>query len=63
MAAFGGYTLLHSFDGYTSEDVSSMAKNKPHVRSSYNKCMNFKARLENKMGKKRKVQSFTELVN
>lgn len=36
ITALGEYNILHSFDGYTSKDISEMAKNKPEVRSQYN---------------------------
>ena len=35
MQAYNEYTTIHNFDGYTSEDVSEMAKNKPEIRSKY----------------------------
>ena len=62
MSAHGSYNLLHAFDGYSSDNIGDMAKNDPSVRSKYSKSMAFKTKMEEKMGKKRKVESFSELV-
>ena len=62
MSAFNSYSLLHAYDGYTSDDIGEMAKKNPQVRSQYAQSQDLKARMEIKMGKKRKVQSFEELV-
>ncbi len=34
--ALSEFNILHSFDGYDNEDVDSMAKDKPRIRSKYN---------------------------
>jgi len=62
MRAFSTYNLLHAYDGYTSDNIGEMAKNNPQVRTQYGKSQQLKARMEAKMGRKRKVQSFSELV-
>jgi len=62
MSAFSSYSLLHAFDGYSSDSIGEMAKKNPEIRSQYGKSQEFKARMDKKMGKKRKVQSFSELV-
>tara|TARA_R100001015_G_C4601880_1_gene156837 strand:- start:546 stop:809 length:264 start_codon:yes stop_codon:yes gene_type:complete len=61
MAAYSEYTEVHSFDGYTSEDISEMAKTKPQVRSQYMQHMEAKARLDRKLGKKRQRARATEI--
>ena len=58
LVGLGNYNVLHSFDGYSSEDVSSMAKSNPNVRGDYAKSMAMKA----KYGMAKKHTSFTELV-
>ena len=62
VAALGKYELLHAYDGYTAEDISSMSKDKPQIRSSYNKHLECKAVYELRSGKKRQKQSFKDLV-
>ena len=62
MSAFNSYNLLHAYDGYTSDNIGEMAKNNPQVRSQYAKSQDFKARMETKMGRKRNLPSFSELI-
>lgn len=62
VAALNQYEVLHSYDGYTAEDINEMAKDKPAIRSSYNKYLNTKADYEQRSGKKRHKQSFKDLV-
>jgi len=61
MAAYSEYNEVHSFDGYTAEDVSEMAKNKPQVRSQYAQHIEAKARLDKKLGLKRKRASVSDI--
>ena len=61
MQAYNEYTLVHNFDGYTSEDVSEMAKSKPQVRSQYMHHMEAKSRLDEKIGKKRQRARVTDI--
>jgi len=42
LLAYHEYSALHSFDGYDEKDVSSMAKNKPHLRSQWVKYLETK---------------------
>ena len=35
LVAYTEYQLLHSLDGYDDNDISNMAKNKPHIRGQY----------------------------
>ena len=62
LGALGNYSTLHSFDGYTSENIGEMAKGNPGIRSDYNKYMEMKAKYERRTGKQKKVQSFSELM-
>ena len=62
VAALNQYELLHAYDGYSPEDINDMAKNKPEIRSAYNKYLNTKADYEQRSGKKRQQQSFKDLV-
>ena len=62
LAAFGIYRQMHAYDGYTSEDISEHAKNRPAIRSDYNKYMELNARYREKIGIKRKVKSFSEIM-
>ena len=61
MQAYNEYITIHNFDGYSSEDVSEMAKNKPQVRTQYMEHMEAKARLDKKLGKKRQRASVKDI--
>ena len=61
MVAYSEYLTGHSFDGYNSEDVSQMAKNKPEVRTQYMQHMEAKARLNDKLGKKTRRASAKDI--
>lgn len=61
MAAYGEYKEVHSFDGYSAEEVSAMAKNKPQVRSQYRTHIEAKARLDRKLGMKRRRASVKDI--
>ncbi len=61
MAAYTEYNEIHSFDGYTAEDVSEMAKSRPEVRSQYHQHIEAKARLDKKLGKKRQRVSVKDI--
>jgi len=63
LLATGTYNCLHAFDGYTSEDVSAMAKDKPAVRSNYVKTLEIKDRMERKVRKEKKAKSFQGLLD
>ena len=53
LAACYEFSLLHSMDGYDSEDISDMAKNKPSVRGDWNRYMEMRRKYEDLSGKKR----------
>ena len=62
LVAYSNYSLLHQFDGYSNEDISTMAKDRPELRGAYAKCLAFKASMEKKAGMQVKQQSFKELL-
>ena len=62
LAAMSNYNILHSFDGYTAQEISQAAKDKPHIRSQYSQSMDMKAKYELRTGKKKKIQSFKQLM-
>jgi len=62
MAAYSEYKEVHSFDGYSAEDVSEIAKSKPQLRSQYQQHMEAKARLDRKLGKKRRRASVKDII-
>jgi len=59
--ALSTHTLIHAFDGYSPDDISKLAKDKPQVRGDYAKSLQVKAMLEAKSGVKRKVASFRDI--
>ena len=61
IGAMSNYNLLHSFDGYTPEEIGNLAKNKPQIRSDYQKAKELEAKYEIRSGKKRNVKSFKDL--
>ena len=63
LLAWGTYEQLHAFDGYSSEEISTMSKDRPHVRQSYNKSMEIKAIMEGKMDVEKKPLTFQGLIN
>jgi hypothetical protein len=62
IGAMSNYNQLHSFDGYTPEEVSKLAKDKPQLRSDYNRAMALKDGYERRSGLKKAIQSFKDLA-
>ena len=64
LGALSNYNILHQFDGYTPDEIGEMSKNKPQLRSEYNKSMNLKRSYEYRSGmeKQNKITSFKELM-
>ena len=62
LKAFGNYGVYHAFDGYSSKDIETMAKDKPEVRTNYAKSQRMKTKYNLILGKEKKVQSFKELL-
>ena len=60
--ALNDFSTIHNFDGYTSEDVSEMAKSKPQVRSQYMEHMEAKARLNDMLGKTTRRPSVRDIT-
>ena len=46
LAACYEHGILHSMDGYDANDISDMAKNKPAIRSDWNKYMEMRRKYE-----------------
>mgnify|MGYP003110414604 CR=1 FL=1 len=63
LLAWGTHEQLHAFDGYSSDEISTMSKDRPQVRQSYNKTMEIKAIMESKIDKERKPLTFQGLIN
>ena len=62
LGAMSNYNELHSFDGYTSDEVSTMSKDRPHVRSAYGKAMALKAKYEARSGKDTALKTFKDII-
>tara|TARA_R100000458_G_C8222247_1_gene206245 strand:- start:29 stop:334 length:306 start_codon:yes stop_codon:yes gene_type:complete len=63
LAAMSNYNIMHSFDGYTPDEIGDLAKNKPQIRSDYNKSIALKKSYEARSGKKEEVKSFKQLFS
>jgi len=61
LIALGQYQLLHSLDGYDSEDISSMAKSKPKIRGQWAKYQAAKAKYYGRLEQGR-TKSFKGLL-
>ena len=62
LKAFDNYTVYHAFDGYNSKEINTMAKDKPEVRKNYAKSQQIKEKYDIVLGKKKRVNSFAELL-
>ena len=63
LAACNNYNLLHAFDGYTPEEIGDLSKNKPQIRSDYNKAMSLQRDYEERSGRAQKqIQSFKDIM-
>ena len=62
LSAHGIYKQLHAFDGYTADDISEYAKNKPSIRGDYAKYMELNAKYKEKIGIKEKVKTFRDIL-
>jgi len=61
LGAMSNYNQLHQFDGYTGEEISKMAKDKPELRGQFNESMNLKAKYDLRSGAKKAQTSFNDL--
>ncbi len=48
--AFNVYNTIHAYDGYNDDDISQLSKDKPEIRSGYNKSVNMKRKYERLSG-------------
>ena len=62
LAAYGIYNQLHAYDGYTPEDINEHAKERPQIRSDYGKYLEINARYQEKIGLRKKVQTFKDII-
>ena len=57
LAACYEYSLLHSMDGYEAKDINDMAKNRPSIRSDWNRYMAQRRKYEVLIGKQADTDS------
>ena len=62
LMAFSEYRVLHSFDGYSEKDISSMAKDKPEIRSKYGEYVLANRRLKERLGHHVERPTFKNLL-
>ena len=62
LAAYGIYKQMHAYDGYTADDISEHAKNRPSIRGDYAKYLEINATYREKLGIKRQVKSFKDIL-
>ena len=64
VGAYNIYTSMHSYDGYNADDIKAMAKDKPEVKSQYNKYLEINDNYKLKAGQKRihTANSFGDVI-
>jgi hypothetical protein len=62
VAASNLHESMHAYDGYTSTDISNMSKDKPEVRSQYNKYLELNDTYKRRSGQKQKSMSFGDVL-
>lgn len=62
LGAMSNYNIMHTFDGYTPDEIGELAKNKPQIRNDYNKSISLKKRYEARSGQQEVVKSFKEIM-
>ena len=62
LSAYNEYENLHSMDGYTSDEISDMAKNKPSVRSNWHKYLETQRKYKEMIEVEEQAQSFQSLI-
>ncbi len=62
LCALSEHQVLHSLDGYDSDDIGKMSKTKPILRSQYAKYMSQKAKYYKGMEANNKPTSFKEAL-
>ena len=62
LKAFDNYSTYHAFDGYSSKEIDTMAKDKPEVRENYAKSQRMKNKYDILLGRRKAIKSFRELL-
>ena len=65
MYALKTHTTMHAYDGYSPKDIGQMSKDKPEIRSAYNRSVNLKKKYERLTGISRpekQNQSFSDIL-
>ena len=62
LVALSEYNVLHSFDGYSGDDVSEMAKKKPEIRSQYARYMEAQRNIKERTGQRVERPSLKDLI-
>jgi hypothetical protein len=62
LAAFQEHERFHSMDGYSDNDISEMAKNRPEVRSQYAEYLQTRRKYNDMLGGKKDKPTFKGLV-
>jgi len=62
MGALNNYNIMHQYDGYDSEDINHMAKDKPALRSDYNKYLEMNAVYKERSGTRKEKLTFKGLM-
>ena len=63
LAALNNYNIIHAFDGYSPDEIGDMSKNKPQIRSDYNKSISLKRDYESRSCmQQKKIQSFKDIM-
>jgi hypothetical protein len=50
MYGLNTYDTIHAYDGYSPKDIGHMAKDKPEIRSAYNRSVNLRKKYERLAG-------------
>tara|TARA_R100001463_G_scaffold4373_2_gene16527 strand:- start:6899 stop:7168 length:270 start_codon:yes stop_codon:yes gene_type:complete len=55
---------MHAYDGYSPKDIGQMSKDRPEIRSAYNKSINLKKKYERLTGnsKPERKASFSDIL-
>ena len=65
MYALKTHEVIHAYDGYTPKDIGQMSKDKPEIRSAYNRSVNLKKKYERLTGISRpekQNQTFSDIL-
>ena len=65
LGTMGNYKNIHQFDGYNTDEIGKLAKDKRQIRSDYSKSMNLKRAYEVRSGAKKReteITSFKQLM-